>query len=729
MVFTAASRAANAANDPTYLLKLRIRGALTVLLLIPLGCLASVVAASSNFQSPAWKIDTRVWPCIPLVVISLLWNIINLAVLTKWKRPLNPLINVILHALLTILFVAIGAWATHSAASASSVAANNPYAPAPGSDPTQSNKPHQITADNGTTILVTPSNIKLCPAFTSCEAQETWMQTTQHRAIVALAGCAIFFLCLPIHILLTVLFIRDYQIRRRRAKDTNSDDLPLDASNGAQRNLKHPYTNLDDGDGTTSQVNLLRQGRGGLGFHKPFLGNDSGISVNTDRPQTAKTGQTAKSTTTTATTSKRPRWGRPKSNGPSLPLFSLSRSSSIASTIASRRSKNKTIQTNKDLPPVPQIDQKHRAPPTPKLTAFPPSPKSPKFPKEISVPPPVKIANNSQVTLAPSIKTPKSFEFPRLPQKNPAGAETPKVPENVPKISVDRPLSPVGDPLDRESFDYREPELTALPEESDRPGSPQTNRPTSPFSNLADIDRIRSLRASIFGADSLLPPRSSMASSGRISPSMFQRSHSPFGGSSAGRSSPWRERAERRALETELAREKAEREKELLEAQAKAHRAAEKMESAYLRDEMARLEEKETMRRKRLEDRVQKLKDTLEELKRIQDEEEERQKEREERERKEEEEFQEELRSIIGSGGNGQGPGVKAGVGHARVESYSSAGQGRVVEQHVKSKERPHKEGRGDGEFAAANEVKKGEVGEVGKETDRRRYSWEDGHG
>lgn len=67
MVFTAASRQAIAVNDPSYLVKLRVRGALTLILFIPLGCLAWVATFPSKFQSPAFQIDTNTWSCLPLV--------------------------------------------------------------------------------------------------------------------------------------------------------------------------------------------------------------------------------------------------------------------------------------------------------------------------------------------------------------------------------------------------------------------------------------------------------------------------------------------------------------------------------------------------------------------------------------------------------------------------------------------------------------------------------------
>lgn len=470
------------------------------------------------------------------------------------------------------------------------------------------------------------------------------------------------FLCLldsanrsarPGHLILALLHVKDYRIRRQKQKEEDAmDDYLLDTSKPFPLSSSHPYGGGID-QGTTSEVHLLRD-NGNNFFTKGNMPNDSAVSINTHhpRPSTAMSSKT------------RPKLFRPKSSGPGLPLsFSFSRSNSIASTIASRRSskrksKRKTMKMDKDLPPVPAVSAEHRnsaataksglsveTKPPKKLLAFPP-PKGPKTPSEAAQPaktlkPPLESFPAPKPQTSPAIPAPT-----HQPQRSPATPSSFKFPERDRKHSLERPMSPVGDPANRESFDYREPALTALPE-----GAPklsfQSSRPSSPLGNIGDMDGLRSLRGALFGIDGASDAaRSSYASSGRISP-FGQRSSSALGMAS-GRSSPWRERAERREMEKILEQEKAEREKELLEAESKAYRAAEKMESHYLREEMMRLEEKEAMRRKRIEDRVRKLKDTLDDLKKIQDEEEERQREREREEKEEEERFERELRDVVG---------------------------------------------------------------------------------
>lgn len=285
-------------------------------------------------------------------------------------------------------------------------------------------------------------------------------------------------------------------------------------------------------------------------------------------------------------------------------------------------------------------------------------PHEPKSPSPLAFPPPKVItpADNGRSDRAGlSLRSPNSPLAPRpvrldlipsspvLPSRPPKSPVTPqsvRFAEKESVVSLEQRLSPVGDPDDRESFDYRENLLTALPAGTPKLSS-QSSRPSS-ILGIGDMDGLRSLRGALFGMEG--------ASAG----SRSSWNSSTFGGS--GRSSPWRERAERaerKHMERILREEKEEREKELLEAEAKAHRAAEKMESHFLREEMARLEEKEAMRRKRIQDRVKKLQSTLEDLKRIQDEEDRRQKEREKEEREEDERFEREWQDLVSHGRSG----------------------------------------------------------------------------
>lgn len=214
MVFTAASRAAIAANDPAYLPKLRFRAAASLVLLVSLGALTFVITYSSNFKSAAFTADSDTWICLPLVrasefkqlvpgltethqiVISLIWNLINIAVLAKFKRPLNPFFNLFSHGLLALLFIVVGAIAARAAARANSVINANPYAPPPWAKETGPAFARPITANDGSTVTVTPETVDECPAFASCAEQETWMLETQHRSTIASAGVALFFLCM-----------------------------------------------------------------------------------------------------------------------------------------------------------------------------------------------------------------------------------------------------------------------------------------------------------------------------------------------------------------------------------------------------------------------------------------------------------------------------------------------------------------------------------------------------
>lgn len=119
----------------------------------------------------------------------MIWNILNVIYLSKKKRYLSPLINVVVHLILAAAAFILGCMSTIVVSEALPDLRQNIYG---GANQTNS----WVLATNGSYIWVTPEDIPSCPAFPNCEAQKSWIWKARVRSIVALIGCALVDLSL-----------------------------------------------------------------------------------------------------------------------------------------------------------------------------------------------------------------------------------------------------------------------------------------------------------------------------------------------------------------------------------------------------------------------------------------------------------------------------------------------------------------------------------------------------
>jgi len=116
--------------------------------------------------------------------MTMMWNFLNIIYLTKKKRYLSLIPNVVLHFILASASFIIGCITTVVTSQALQDIGQNIYG-----KPAQGN--HWILAANGSYVWVTPENIALCPAFQNCQAQQSWILKARARSAVALVGCAL----------------------------------------------------------------------------------------------------------------------------------------------------------------------------------------------------------------------------------------------------------------------------------------------------------------------------------------------------------------------------------------------------------------------------------------------------------------------------------------------------------------------------------------------------------
>jgi len=112
---------------------------------------------------------------------------VNIALMSKFRKPIWPGFNVAFHGIASVAFLAVGILFTPTARFALSVVENDPYVPFIGTT---------TISSSGKPISVTSDNVNSCPAFSDCEAQDEWMHHAKTRAIEALVGCILLLLAL-----------------------------------------------------------------------------------------------------------------------------------------------------------------------------------------------------------------------------------------------------------------------------------------------------------------------------------------------------------------------------------------------------------------------------------------------------------------------------------------------------------------------------------------------------
>jgi hypothetical protein len=202
MVCSARARSELYQVDEKWMVKFRLRLLLNTVSGVAIGAAAFTLGHTSQFQTADFKQTGAVVYYLPAVrntlpmceedlanergqiILTIIWNTINIAWLSKNRRPLPALANSIVHFILSAAFAVLGSLCTILVVSAYSNILDDPYG-------LEGIGSHLTTAANGTTITVTPENVGSCPAFLNCDAQQTWLSAAQRRSAFALGGCVL----------------------------------------------------------------------------------------------------------------------------------------------------------------------------------------------------------------------------------------------------------------------------------------------------------------------------------------------------------------------------------------------------------------------------------------------------------------------------------------------------------------------------------------------------------
>ncbi|KAF1985249.1 hypothetical protein K402DRAFT_455225 [Aulographum hederae CBS 113979] len=255
MVFSAASKIDLNAHDPGWATKFRLRIVQQLLAAVVVILSMGVVTKSSVFQSTAWDFDYRIALVIPFAICTLIFNAVNMVLLFKRRRALPAKANIIFHGVFTVCFIIAGILSIRYGVIALLRSYEDPYMPVRGYGGAYS---IEITAMNGSTIIVTPQNINHCPAFPNCMVQGKWMAGSQMRARMGLVACVFFMLCIPFHVVLTILHVKLFRRdkattnqtfrvgRRYPDKIIFSEDIQMAKSplEPPENVFKHPYSKM-----------------------------------------------------------------------------------------------------------------------------------------------------------------------------------------------------------------------------------------------------------------------------------------------------------------------------------------------------------------------------------------------------------------------------------------------------------------------------------------------------
>jgi hypothetical protein len=109
---------------------------------------------------------------------------VNIVWLVKNRRPLSTKANAGVHCVLALAFVVLGCICTVNVVGARWKLFNDLYG-------LKVDGLHDTAAANGTTVTVTPENVRSCPAFPNCDAQQHWLNSAYLRSGIAIGGCVL----------------------------------------------------------------------------------------------------------------------------------------------------------------------------------------------------------------------------------------------------------------------------------------------------------------------------------------------------------------------------------------------------------------------------------------------------------------------------------------------------------------------------------------------------------
>jgi hypothetical protein len=198
MPFAADLRAALKANDRHYMWKLGFRTLLLAVNIALVGMIAWVVAAgtANEYYDYYYDIDLVVWDFIPVGVSIIFCSIVLIYQLLR-KRPVHPGWDVGVDLLLWMAFGVLAGFTI--TAGLEDLSDNTPSA-LDGESGSSSDGGYYTIAANGTEVYIEPNSTQQCPDFTSCAAQQAFLDSVTHRSIVEIAIFALMIVALSVYV-------------------------------------------------------------------------------------------------------------------------------------------------------------------------------------------------------------------------------------------------------------------------------------------------------------------------------------------------------------------------------------------------------------------------------------------------------------------------------------------------------------------------------------------------
>ncbi|QDS69437.1 hypothetical protein FKW77_005451 [Venturia effusa] len=189
MVCTARARSDLYQIDATWNIKFKIRIIQNTVCGLSIGAAAFTLSHSSNFVPAGWKGTGAVAYYLPIVILTIIFNAINIMWLGKNRCPLPTKPNAVVHTILALACLILGVVCTTLVAGARGQLFNDPY-------DLRTYGSHEVMAANGTVIRVSSQNVASCPAFSDCAAQQHWLDRAYLRSGIAIGGCVLVDLAL-----------------------------------------------------------------------------------------------------------------------------------------------------------------------------------------------------------------------------------------------------------------------------------------------------------------------------------------------------------------------------------------------------------------------------------------------------------------------------------------------------------------------------------------------------
>ncbi|TID23520.1 hypothetical protein E2P81_ATG03089 [Venturia nashicola] len=202
MVCTARARSELYQIDANWMIKFSLRILQNTVCGLSIGAAAFALSHSSVFVPDGWKGTGAVAYYLPISILTIIFNTVNIIWLGKNRRPLPTKPNAAVHIVLSLASLVLGVFCTVIVAGARGKLFNDPY-------DLQTAGSHHVVAANGTTVLVSSQNVASCPAFSDCAAQQHWLERAFLRSGIAVGGCVLVDITFLLHCVLSIWFTLD----------------------------------------------------------------------------------------------------------------------------------------------------------------------------------------------------------------------------------------------------------------------------------------------------------------------------------------------------------------------------------------------------------------------------------------------------------------------------------------------------------------------------------------